>query len=151
MRQKIFILATIFTLFAFLTACSSSNSPSDSSDDSITVETSSSANVPVLPDDLPLYPGSVAKSGYKAGALTTITYTIADDYTLVQQFYNTHMPAVWNVDKEWFKMGESYQKFYKTSGFNQNPSARAGRQVVLTAGKNKQGTTTLVVMLTDYT
>lgn len=148
MKNMILIFVVLFTLF--LTSCSSSSDTSDAYSDE-----SASADVPSLPADIPVYPGSVAVNGYTVGQLTQVTYKTDAAVDSVKSWYSTNMPSSWIVDKDWFAFGknagqQAYQRHHKTANFNPNPSARAGRQVVLGIGAADDGNTQLIIMHTDY-
>lgn len=153
MMKKLTIII-IAVLALFLASCSSSSDTSDAySDDSSS--SASSANVPSLPTDVPIYPGSVAVNGYTVGPLTQVTYKTDAAAETVKSWYSTNIPSSWLVDKDWFAFGKNagqqvYQRHHKTADFNQNPSARAGRQLVLSVGTTNDGKTQILIMHTDY-
>ena len=105
--------------------------------------------VPV-PSDIPVYPGAEQISNEKGENFMRVVFSVSASVKEIKTFYSEEMPGKWAVPKEWFKLGNTEQRYHTTEDYDENK--KTGRSVIIiVAPDNKDSAKSVVsLVITDF-
>ncbi len=144
----VYAFSTVFLIFLLtLSACSKQDTIKSSENN----QNSQNQVVPIsIPDDIPVYPGAKQISNEQGNDFVRVVFSADSSVEEIKNFYNKEMPGKWAVTKDWFKLGNTEQRYHATDDFNEDK--KTGRSVIIIAAPDNKDTEKSVVSLviTDF-